>query len=433
MKKPVITLLLILIATIPIFSQDTQPTLAHYLSNFQYQKALEYIETQEPSRELLVKKALCYKALGEYKKAIDILKPLSVEYPESIQIKSDMAVCYESLGLRQAGVDCYDDLIRLDTTNLYFKIQKAELLFQDGKYDKALTLFKNLHGAYGLNNAIKRSALCFEKMNMVDSAKYYFAHAWEVDSTDSFSAANLINLNLKGEYYGNGILLSDIYLKRDSTNHRINVLNALSYYGANLYEEAIKRFTRCYLEGDSSLVINRSLGISHYSLKESYKAKGYLEAAYRQDTTNNNVLYCLAVTYTDMADYELAIPYFQKLLDRTIPPDLTLYLYYRNLADSYSKTKAYQDAYDRYVEAIKYGTQTQKMNLYFTVANLCEYSLKNRKDALKYYKLYKTSLTAYLEDLQNKEGADPADIANTRFSLKNLEDFLKKLETSAER
>lgn len=427
MKKIRLLFLFLLLFRVVSYAQETQKVLADYIANFQYQKALDYIEKQDPTKELLLKKVLCYKALGDFKRAMSILEPLSEEYPTNLQIKSELAFCSEALGQWQKSLGYYTDLIRLDSTNAYFKKQKADILYQCEKYNEALDMYQTVYREYGFVNSLKRSAQCFEKINQADSAKLYYAMAWEVDSTDNYSAASLINLNLKTEHYGNAMLLSDIYLKKDSTNKQINLLNALSYYSADLYEEAISRFSKCYADGDSSLIVNRSLGIAYYSLKDSYGAQPHLEAALRQDSTNNNVLYCLAVVCNDLAEHKKAIPYFKKLLDRTIPPDFTLYLYYKGLATAYDKGSDFQASIDTYLKALNYAGPNQKMSTYYTISNLYDTRLKDVEKAMDYYKLYRGSLVSYLDELKKKEAPDLDEIKDVESRIKYLDEHLKKM------
>lgn len=420
MKKVISIIYLWLFIVSGVSSQETQNSLANYLSNFQYQKALEYIETQEPTKDLLVKKALCNKAIGEYRKAIEVLQPLSKEYPGEIQIISELAVCYEAIAQRQASADCYDRLIQIDSTNLYFRNKKAEILYQQGRYDRALLLFES---AYGLNNSptmLRKMAQCFEKMNLLDSAAVYFREAWVLNPDDGFSAASLTNICLKEEQIPEALMYSEKYIERDSTDQQINLLNALCYYKLDNYEESINRFEKCYLNGDTSLIVNRSLGISYYSLNKSAEALKYLESAYRMDTANNNVLYCLAVSYSDMAEYEKSITCYKKLLYRTIPEDLTLFLYFRNLASDYNRMKDYENAYNNYLEALKYANENQKMNVYFLVGVLCDNGLKDYKKAIDYYKLYQKTLAEYKIELENKPDSESKDIENITATIKNL-------------
>lgn len=428
MRKAIITSLLYILISLCLCSQNTQSILTDYLRNFQYQKALDYIETQDTTKELLVQKALCYKALGDYRKSLEILDPLSKEYNGDLQIMTEMAFCYEALSQRQLSIDCYDELIRLDSSNVYFKMQKGDLLYQQGKYQQSLDLFQHINKEYGMANALKRVAQCYEKLNIADSAMVYFKMAWDMNPNDDFSAANLVKLCFKNKRNFEAMDYSNSFLEKDTTNQQMNLLNALSYYSMDDYEEAIARFKKCYDKGDSSLVVLRSLGISYYSMNNSYDAQPLLEEAFRQDTTNNNVLYCLAVACNDMGEHKKAIPYFIKLLDRTIPPDLTLYLYYKNLASAYNKGSHYQEAVETYIRALTYAGDNQKMNLYYTIGNLFENSLNNKNKALDYFKLYRISLTDYLNNLKVKEGTNPKEIEEIQSKIKYLDLHISELE-----
>ena len=67
---------LLLISMDPVVEQKDISEINTCLLNAQYQKALEVIEELEPSKELLLQKITCYKALNNYPKAIDILELL---------------------------------------------------------------------------------------------------------------------------------------------------------------------------------------------------------------------------------------------------------------------------------------------------------------------------------------------------------------------
>lgn len=411
-----------------LVSISAQNPLNGYLRNFQYQKALDYIDTQEQTKELLIQKGFCYKSLGDYQKALEILYPLSKEYVNDFQIITEMAFCYEALSQRELSIDCYNKLISLDSANVYFRMQKADLLYQQEKYRQSLDLFQYINIHHEMPNASKRIAQCFEKLNMADSAMVYYKAAWDRNFNDGFSASSLVNLCLKNKRALEALGYSDLYLEKDTTNRQMNLLNALSYYSVDDYEGAIVRFKKCYDRGDGSLVVLRSLGISYYSMNDSYNAQPLLEEAFRQDTTNNNVLYCLAIACNDMGEHKKAIPYFIKLLERTIPPDLTLYLYYRNLGSAYDKGSHFREAADTYVKALTYGGENQKMNLYYMIGNLFESSLDDKDKAITYFKLYKTSLSDYLNSLKVKENVDPNEVEEIESKARYLDLHILKLE-----
>lgn len=407
-----------------VISQDTDRVLADYIRNFQYQKALDYIEQQEPTKELLIQKAICYKVLGNYKEALHILDSLNEEYNNDFQIISEQALCYNVLGNSDASIGCYDKLINLDSTNVYFKLQKADLLYQQEKYEKALELFRLTDNKFKW----KRFGQCFEKMHMLDSAMIYFKEAWTMNPDDRFSAASLVNLCLKTDHKLEALSYSDTYMEKDTTDKQMNLLNALSYYSIDDYESAISKFKKCYDSGDSSLIVLRSLGISYYSMKRSKEAQPILERAFEQDSTNNNVLYCLAVSSNEIGECEKSIYFFNKLLDRTIPPDLTLYLYYKNLGTAYESASYYEESIDTFTKAINYADEDQKMTTYYLIANIYDNLLENKDKALVYFKLYKVGLTDYLTRLKEKDEVDRDEIADVESRLMHLKTHILEVE-----
>lgn len=400
-----------------------------YIANYQFDKALKYIDSQEETKELLKQKALCYKGLDNYSKAIEVLKSLTQVDKDDLKLKSEMALCYQALSNWSGSLTCYNELISLDSLNVYYKIKRAEMLFRLEDYKAALSDYKMLSDKYGLTNMIKRSAQCFENINLPDSAIVYYTEALKADTTDVFSIASLININTKLKNFGAAMQLSDDFVEKDSTNKQINLLNGLSYYGADFYDEAVLRFERCYLDGDSLLVVNRSLGISYYSLGENEKAFPYLLKAYTQDTTNNRVLYCLGVVSNEMRNFNNSVIYFQKILEKTIPSDMILYLYYRGLAKGYEGLEEYKNAAMNYKEATKYGQQNQNMYLYFTLGTIYDYELGEPSLALEYYVKYQNGLKNYLEKLKQKEDKeDVFEIKNVEASILSLNSHIGRLE-----
>jgi tetratricopeptide (TPR) repeat protein len=126
-------------------AQDSKPTeqaetdtLQVFIQNAQYRQAIEYINQTEPTKELLFQKSLCYKNLNDYSSAIEVLNALTEEYPDDIPIKLQLALCYEVAAQYEKSTGCYDQLLNIDSTNTYFEVQKADLLYRSEKYNQAL-------------------------------------------------------------------------------------------------------------------------------------------------------------------------------------------------------------------------------------------------------------------------------------------------------
>ncbi len=386
--KKFILLFLVALPSV-LYCQQEVNILDEYVNNYRYSEALDYIDGQKPDKDLLLKKAICYRGMNDYKKAFAILNPLSEEYPDDRKIKLELASCCKALSEWDKALKCYEALVKLDSANVYYKIQEADMLFNKNNFEKALVSYKSLTDDYGLTNMINRSAQCYEQINMPDSAIAYYLKAWAADSTDAFSVARLININLKNngdvsedenvrKRVSDALDYSQIYMARDSTNKQINLLNALCYYLTDNYDEAILRFEKCYAKGDSTLTLNRSLGICYYYLGQNESAYPFLKKAFEQDSTNINVTYCLASVCNELKDYKSAIGYFERLLVKIFPSPITLYTYYRGLAKAYAGNGDFGLALVNYMQEEKYATKSQKVALYYDMATLYDYDLFGR-------------------------------------------------------
>ena len=420
-----------LFGVMAVQAQEQEVELANYLRNAQYQQAIEYIDSQEePVWDWVYQKALCYKWLSNYSKAIEILENLQENYPDNIPIQLELAQCYE-INLRYPqSIYWYQKLVEADPENAYFQVRKADLLYRAEKYTRALEEFLQIDPERYHPGYLKKSiALCYEKLNQPDSAKVYYLAACETDPGDVFSALSLVKLYVRQEDYSQALLYSEAFLKADTTNAQMNVLNAFAYYNLNVYEEAIRRFEKCHAAGDSSLMVYRSLGISHFFQQNDSEALPYLQQAYERDSTNMTVLYALALVSYNLGHYPEAIGAFQKLVQQALPNPNALYSYYKGLAQAYEKNGIYNRAVGNYISANTYAsTNTQKMDLLFSISTLFEFNLKDYTMAVVYYKQYYASLLNYESTILDQDGPDSEEAKAIQLKLTELDKHIQELQ-----
>ncbi|GHU63787.1 hypothetical protein FACS1894160_1590 [Bacteroidia bacterium] len=380
-----------------------EDTLSVYLQNAQYQRAIAYIDNQESTKDLLYQKAFCYKSLNDYLKAIDLLEVLSEENPNDVPVKLQLALCYESTLLYPKGIACYDELIKIDSANTYFQVQKADLLYRSGKYQDALDTYFKINQDANPAYREKNIGMCYEKLNQVDSAKIYYYTAWELEPKDPFLALSLVKIHLKKEDFESALNDSERFLSQDSTHLPMKVLNAFTHYSLNNYEKAAPLFEQCRTEGDSSVIVNRGLGISYYFLGNDSLALPYLNQAFLQDTTNMTVLYGLASVHFNLEQYPEAIACYQKLIEHETPNRNTLYTYIKGMGVTYEKSRLFQEAYSQYMAALQYASSLQSMELYNMIANISENQINEQNLAIHYYEKYKDCLQIYKKSLISRE------------------------------
>jgi len=415
-----------------VWAQDSErqeqvepDTLQMYISNAQYRQAIEFINEKEPTKDLLFQKVLCYKFLNDYSSAIEILDTLSEEYPDNIPVILQLAVCYEAVAQYPKSIDCYDHLLRIDSTNTYFAVRKADLLFRSEKYSLALDAYSRVDSTYNPNYIAKSMAACYEKMNQPDIAKDYYGKAWELNERDAYSANSLVKIYLKNEDYLSAYTCSEKFIGNDSTNTTMNALNAYVYYNMKYYDIAIERFEKCLQQGDSSLLVNRSLGLSYYLAGKDSLARPFLQQAFLQDTTNNNVLYNLGKVNYDLGYYADAVDCFGKMAENLVPSDVLIFSLYKSLAMAQEKNGTFEDALETYLKALSHTQDNNdKMGLFFSMATIADKELKTYNSAIYYYKEYRRCLFNYQNSLKDEQ---KDEIAEVESKLTALDEYIKQL------
>jgi len=430
--KSILFFFLFLLYAFDGWGQDTDlqepivsDTLQLYIRNAQYGQAIEFINRQEPTKELLYQKVLCFRYLNDYSTAIAILDSLSAEYPEDVPVILQLALCYEAASLYSKSMDCYDHLLRIDSTNTYFEVRKADLLFRSEKYAPALAIYSRIDSTYSPNYIARCQAICYDKLNQSDSAKMYYSKAWGLDSLDAYSANSLVKLCLKNEDYLSAYTYSEQFIANDSTNATMNALNAYTYYNMKYYDIAIERFEKCLQQGDSSSLVNSSLGFSYYLIDKDSLARPFLQQAFLQDTTNNNVLYNLGKVNFDLGYYPDAAECFQKMVDKLVPSDVLLFNLYKSLAMAQEKSGMFDMAMDTYRKALGWTEDNKdKMELFFSMATISEHEFKNNPMAIDYYKEYRRCLFNYENSLDEEE---QDSINGIESKLKALDEYIQSL------
>jgi len=422
-----------------VWAQDSEfaeqtgiDTVQMYVRNAQYRQAIEYINRFQPTKDLLYQQALCYKSLNEYSKAIEILNALSEEYPDDVPTKLQLALCYEAVSRFMKSIDCYDQLLKLDSTNTYFKVRRADLLYRSEKYALAIDTYSKIDSTYFQNYIARSIAMCYEKLNQPDSAKIYYGKAWELDEQDAFSANSLVKILVKKEDFISAYENSERFIEKDSTNSTMNALNAIVYYNLKRYDVAIERFKKCMQQGDSSLMVNQSLGISYYLTDNDSLARPLLQQASLQDTTNTNVLYYLGKVNYRLGYYQESIACFKEIIKKTLekmPSPGLFYSVYYDLALAYEKNEAFESAVEFYLNALSYAWDNMnKLELYYKIANLSDEKLHEYETAIAYYKQYRVFLYNYRNSLKAEKEINEIDS-----KLKALDEYILRLTEEAKK
>lgn len=433
MKITVLILGLVWFVNTIALSQDVNNQIDKYIDNFEYEKAIKTIEEQENDNTLLLlKKAKCYKALNEYTESISILESLMNIDSVDIAFKLELAECYTADSQLKKAYSIYKDLLNTYPDNRFHRIQLAELLYKMKEYEFAINEYDSLMKINPRSDYLKRMGQCYEALKLPDNAAFYYQSAWEMNPKDVFSAASFININLKKECYDEAILYSEIYLKNDSTDKQVRLMNALGYYGLNDYTKVILRLTKLYDEGEDNLTVTRTLGLSCYFDENYHDARKFLKEAHLQDEKDSNVLLGLANSCLKTNRMEDALVYFKKLEEVITPKEEVLYSLYRGLGNTNRQLYNTQDAVKYFEKALGLSISADKqIAILQYLISIYGAPVNDSEKELKYNKM----LYPAIEEFKNNAyGGDSIKELEDKYKLKEymkfIESRIKELEAS---
>jgi len=137
------------------------------------------------------------------------------------------------------------------------------------------------------------------------------------------------------------------------------------------------------LDKTKNFLVFYNFGLLQAEKKDYYKAITYFEKSY---TLNNNFFpaqHHLAMTYTEIKDYNLAVATYEKLLKTNDVKYINLGVIYNNLGNVYSSLKKFDLAYNYLLKALRYSIDKSK--IYNNLGYLC-YQIGDLEKSILYFK-----------------------------------------------
>ncbi|MCK5907459.1 MAG: hypothetical protein KAG37_07700, partial [Flavobacteriales bacterium] len=139
---------LLLLISINSFSQTVEvgtDSLNYYESNFQYLKAISYLERvyrgKEIPRDLKEKKAIYYSKIGKNSEAISLYKEIFALDTLSIATGINLAQQLTKQKKYKEAQALYESLIRMDSSNFYLNRNLALIYFKNKKPYKSIKTY----------------------------------------------------------------------------------------------------------------------------------------------------------------------------------------------------------------------------------------------------------------------------------------------------
>jgi len=332
MKASLLTVLLIL----PIFQSMAKDlkllpvdSIAISISNYQYNKALDLI-----ARQLIVDSASAglYQLQGNVHRQMYAFDKAIASYQKAMLLDSannqsaiELANTYKIIQKYPEAQTYYRQALLRDSSNFFLKIELANCQYLNAtdngeitnpiEYLNAINTWLELYQCDSTHYyTVKRLAQSFAKLDVNQAIRFY-QRAIALQPSDVNNILAISNLYIAQKQYLNGIELTSAFMQRDSTCEKINSLNGYLLMLNKQYPAAIKVFSTCYANGDSSRMVVKNLGVSYYNDFEYDSAIVYLEKAYYQDTTDVNNLDILGLACVGAYQSKQGVMYLEKAID----------------------------------------------------------------------------------------------------------------------
>jgi len=287
------------------------------------------------------------------------------------------------------------------------KLTDAEGYYQR-VYDADTTNLKALYNIAGINmrrGNIAKAANYYQKYNSKDSTNFfvyqqlahiagtqgdnynqliYLRKANKIDSAEASVASDLADLYIKSDSLPPAEIVLNKALIADSANI-VLLQSLLALHSAQRkWKESVKTGEQLRRLGDASVTTINKLGSAYYQLKNYKTGLDILLSLGEQKTETTD--YFIAVCYKELKDPKNAILYFNEAIKLSISPATSTY--YNEMADSYESLSLTKTALATYKKALLYDKNPLT---YYYMAALYDTKLKDKRNALKYYKIYTRS------------------------------------------
>ena len=184
------------------------------------------------------------------------------------------------------------------TSTSFAQTDSATFFLQKGLDEKAkgrrMEVVKNLEKAYSYNkNSVeitKNLADAYREVNFFAKAKEKYVQAESLGDKSGTSYKSLMTIS----------------------------------FNMRQWDDAVK-YAQLLRKTDGSEKVNYYIGRAYYEQEDLGKGIQFLEAAAKEDATNAEIPYTLANAYTNMQNFKLAIPHFQKAI--SLQPANSRWLY----------------------------------------------------------------------------------------------------------
>lgn len=317
---------------------------------------------------------------GNYKAAIKLYKATE---NQSAKVQQKIAQAQEARGNLSEAIAHYQSALSQNNNLLIAAARYGKVLYRNGNYKKADSLFTNLLNRFPKNpDFYYQRGLAKEKLN--DSlAVTDFYKSLEQDENHQKALYKVALFQFKEKDYSQVDSLGLHALKIYPENKKIWSLLAQNAYAQRNYKLAVARFEKLIDLGYVSEFVHEKLGYSYYQLNSYDNAIKSFNEVIQLNQENAKVHLQLGKLYNLTGDYKKAEKHLlYALLLTKIPLDE----HYQSLGITYKMNKDYKKALHYFKLALE--ENPKKIRAQYELAIAADNYYKDLQTRLNYYTIF---------------------------------------------
>lgn len=341
-----------------------------------------------------------------FQEAHDYLKQAYTEPVTNPKALSQLAYTAQMAGKLNDAEGYYQRLYDIDSSKISVLFSLAGINMKRGNLSKAYHYYHAISLKDSTNFLVyKQLAIIAKDKGDLTLCMNYFEKANKLNPAEPDIAADLSDLYVLHKLFApaTGVLNTAITADPDNTV-LLESLVKLNFAQKD-WRETVKAGEKLLQANDQPGWLMLKLAQAYYFTKK-YTCGIEALASIDEQLQNETSYYFAGVCYKALNDNRHAAFYFSKAIEASVSPAIDSY--YRELADTYDKMKELKRAVRTYEKSLEY--QSSPLT-YYALAALYDGELKDKANAVKYYKKY----------LAAKPPADQQEyVAFTKSRLKNL-------------
>ena len=319
----------------------------------------------------------------KFAEASDYLKSIYPEPVTNLKALSRLAYTAQMANKLPEAESYYQRLYALDSTQTGVLFSLASLNLKRGNLNKAFDYYTRITRTDSTNFIVyKQLARISAEKNDIPGCMTNLQKANKLNPQDADVAADLSDYYVSLKQLPVAEKVLGIAITADPENTvLLESLVKLEYAQKN-WPGTIKAGEKLLQLGDNNTSMLIKLGQAYY-FDKNYICGIETLAGIGPTLQNETSYYFTAVCYKQLKKQHLAIKYLNLAIEAAVSPAMNSY--YSELADSFDNLKEIKKSIAAYKKSLEYQ---ETPLVYYSLATIYDAELKDKKNAVKYYKKY---------------------------------------------